>query len=156
MKKYSASFTVEASIIMPLITFLTVGLMLLAMYMADCQTARNMSMINSIKRAEEYYFYADEDTRFLNTENKIQDNIYRSGFRSGTLDFRELVNKNQFILGVSDSETDTNLYGIQTKLYLKSKTAFSQDDTVVVKETAVRRDNVDFIRIISVLAKGGI
>ena len=147
MKKYNASYTVEATFVMIIIIFALVGILSVVFFMADCQTTRNMLIINSIKKSEEYYFYAGDDTRRLKVENKVTAGIYGHSFNTSTLDFERLCKDKMFGSKLETDEQSLELTGIYTKASIKSGNYTSHS-----KEGVSRRNNSDFIRIVSILA----
>ena len=153
MKKYKASFTVEASVVVSLITFCIAGIIIVGLYTADCQTVRNALIISSIKKQEEYYFYTD-DRGFLDEKRKLNEGLFRH-FDKDTIDYEKMIKGKLFLTEIEFFEQNREIGNIRSEVFANCKSLPGDSGSAIFDESVPVRNNSDIMRIISILANGG-
>lgn len=154
MKRYKGSYTIEASFIMAVIAVAIVYIIALAFYVTDCQNARNISIIEGIRKQEEYHYYKG-NTGYINVKKKLSDTIFNTS-KIETGDYENLIEISMVCATLENLHCKKDVTGItmSTGLEFKEKTGIFED--ITISEKITNRNEADFLRMLSALRKGKI
>ena len=151
MKRYNASYTIEAAVITCIVAMIIVYVILEGMYVTDSQIARNICVIEGISNQQRHYYYQNSKGQ-LDVNKKLSDSIIRMP-QLYTTGLNRKLNNSLIWSEVYSTSVDKRVTGITVSANIK----FSDEDrlfpTMNISESVSDTDATEFVRIVNALVK---
>lgn len=154
MKRYKASATIEATVILPTAALIVIYLIMLSLYVTDEVVAKNAAIISAIRCEEEYYHYSTkvDDEWAVDIDSKLSE-CYTSNRVLSTVGFKD---KLEMILAATDvnaTDISKSSNGVTLEGYLDFKPQSKILNYIRIKVKIVNHNDAEFIRNINSLCK---